>query len=142
MTHRSKWDQRFFEMAYLVASWSKDPSTQVGAVIVRPDKTVASVGFNGFPQWMDDHEDLYKDRSIKMSKIIHAEMNALLFCKEPKDCILYTYPFPPCDRCAVHLIQAGIQRVVAPRHLPERWRESLSRALDFFDEANVEVTLL
>lgn len=29
------WDNRFFAMADLVASWSKDPSTRVGAVIVR-----------------------------------------------------------------------------------------------------------
>jgi hypothetical protein len=29
-----KWDLRFLELAELVASWSKDPSTKVGAVIV------------------------------------------------------------------------------------------------------------
>lgn len=44
----SKWDERFIELARLVATWSKDPSTKVGAVIVRPYRTVASVGFNGF----------------------------------------------------------------------------------------------
>ncbi|NMU72603.1 cell division protein DedD, partial [Vibrio parahaemolyticus] len=31
----SKWAKRFYQMAELVASWSKDPSTQVGAVITK-----------------------------------------------------------------------------------------------------------
>ena len=33
-----KWDKRFLELAKLVGSWSKDPSTQVGAVIVDDNK--------------------------------------------------------------------------------------------------------
>ena len=37
-----KWDLRFIELAKLVSTWSKDPSTKVGSVIVRPNKTVAS----------------------------------------------------------------------------------------------------
>ena len=48
MTSTEKWDRRFMDMARLVASWSKDPSSQVGAVITR-GKFVISVGFNGFP---------------------------------------------------------------------------------------------
>lgn len=36
-----KWDQRFLELAKVVSTWSKDPSTKTGAVIVRPDKTEA-----------------------------------------------------------------------------------------------------
>ena len=31
-----KWDQRFMDLANFVAAWSKDPSTQVGAVIANP----------------------------------------------------------------------------------------------------------
>ena len=44
----NKWDKRFLEMAKLVASWSKDPSTQVGAVAVR-NRTVIAQGYNGLP---------------------------------------------------------------------------------------------
>ena len=47
MKKSNKWETRFLEMARLVSGWSKDPSTKVGAVIVRPDKTIASVGYNG-----------------------------------------------------------------------------------------------
>jgi len=38
------------DLARLVASWSKDQSTQVGAVIVDQDKRIVSTGFNGFPR--------------------------------------------------------------------------------------------
>lgn len=94
-----KWDKRFLEMAKMVSSWSKDPSTQVGAVIVRPDKSVCSVGFNGFPQRMDDLPGLYAIREEKYSRIIHAEINALNFANEKMaGYTLYTYPFLTCDR--------------------------------------------
>jgi dCMP deaminase len=44
------WDNYFIEMAELIASKSKDPSTQVGCVIVGPDNEIRSTGFNGFPR--------------------------------------------------------------------------------------------
>jgi dCMP deaminase len=142
-THTSKWDLRFFDMAALVASWSKDPSTQVGAVIVRPDRTIASVGFNGFPKGMYDGEECYNDRDEKMSKIIHAEMNAMSFCKENmKGYTLYTFPFFTCDRCAVHVIQSGISTVISPRHFPDRWQQSLENALIYYNESGVKVFLI
>jgi deoxycytidylate deaminase len=39
-----KWDQRFMDLAAHVSTWSKDPSTKVGSVIVRLDRTVVSRG--------------------------------------------------------------------------------------------------
>ena len=44
------WNQRFIELAEHVATWSKDPSTKVGAVIVDFDKRIISIGFNGYPK--------------------------------------------------------------------------------------------
>ena len=141
-----KWDQRFLEMAQLVGSWSKDPSTQVGAVIVRPDRTVVSVGFNGFPRHMWDYDDLYADRDVKLSRIIHAEMNAILHAREPLEgYTLYTSPVLTCDRCAVHVIQAGIMRVVAPvapADLSDRWGEMFKKAREYYDEAGIQVVEL
>jgi deoxycytidylate deaminase len=51
--------------------WSKDPSTKVGAVIVRPDLTVASIGYNGFPRGMSDdpHSTPIVRRSIRGSSM-------------------------------------------------------------------------
>lgn len=77
----SKWDHRFLELAELVGSWSKDPSTQVGAVIVDIDNRIVSTGFNGFPRGCLDHADTLGDRDRKLLRTIHAEDNALLFAR-------------------------------------------------------------
>lgn len=141
----AKWDYRFLELARLVASWSKDPSTQTGAVIVRPDLSIAATGFNGFPRPIKDWPALLEDREKKYSRIIHCEMNAVLHSRERLDgYTLYTWPIPCCDRCAVHMIQAGITRVVAPApsntHL-SRWAASFDRATKLFHEAEVETMI-
>ena len=139
----SKWDSRFLDMAKLVASWSKDPSTQAGAVIVNKDKIVVSVGFNGFASSMPDSEEYYNNREEKYSRIIHAEMNAVLFAKSDlKDCTLYVYPFLTCDRCFVHATQAGIKRIVAPKVSVDkavRWGEAFSKVRIYAQECNVEI---
>lgn len=141
-----KWEKRFLGLAEHIASWSKDPSTKVGAVIVRPDHTVASVGYNGFPRNMNDLPTLYADREKKLSRCVHAEMNAILHAREPlKGFTLYTWPFLTCDRCAVHIIQTGIVQVVAPRCPPElleRWGDSFKKAKEYYLEGKVIVTEL
>lgn len=109
------WDSRFLSLAKLVAGWSKDPRTQVGCVIVRPDRTIASLGFNGFPRGIEDLPELLADRPFKHKVVIHAEENALLHCRENvAGYTCYVWPVPPCSRCAAKLIQVGISRVVSP----------------------------
>jgi len=49
-----KWHRRFLKLAHEVASWSKDDSTKVGAVIMGHDHTPRSFGYNGFPEGVDD----------------------------------------------------------------------------------------
>ena len=44
------WDEYFMGLAHLSAMRSKDPSTQVGAVIVSNEHRVVSIGYNGFPK--------------------------------------------------------------------------------------------
>lgn len=139
----TKWDIRFLEMAKLVASWSRDPSTQTGAVIVRPDKSVAAVGFNGFASFMPDNPENYTNRDEKYSRIIHCEMNALLFARERvSGYTLYTYPFISCDRCFVHMAQAGIKRFVAPCATAEqltRWGPAFDRVRNYAAEMGLEL---
>lgn len=136
------WDHYFMELAKHVATASRDPSTRSGAVIVRPDKTVASLGYNGFPRGIADDPARYADRDVKYSMVIHSEMNAILnhAGERLRGYTLFQYPFIPCDRCCVHVIQAGITRVVAPamETHPERWRAQMQIALDLFEEAGVE----
>lgn len=138
-----KWDQRFLDMARSVSQWSKDPSTQTGAVIVRPDRTVASVGYNGFPRGVKDLPERLKDRDMKYDMIVHCEMNAIISAQEPLyGYTLYCFPFTCCARCAAHVIQAGITRVVSPppsEGVMSRWSNSLRTARQMFDEAGVVV---
>ena len=133
------WHLRFLKLARLVSTWSKDPSTKTGAVIVRPDKTIVSLGFNGFPQSMPDDLALYNNRDEKYSRIIHCEINALIFAKEKLDkYILYTYPLASCDRCAVQMLQAGIKMFVFPKlpeKLKERWDEPVKKTKKYLYEA-------
>jgi dCMP deaminase len=143
--HREKWDRRFIDLMKVAEGWSKDPSTKVGAVIVRPDLTVASIGYNGFPRGMSDDDALYADRPTKYSRIVHGEMNAILNAHgSVQGCTLYV-PFPPCDRCAVHVVQAGIKRVVyiePTDDIKSRWAEAFVQTAAIFADAGIEVTEL
>ena len=141
-----KWDHRYLMLAREIALWSKDPSTQCGAVIVRPDKTIASLGYNGFPRGIADSSKRLEDREMKYALTIHAEVNALLNAHGPvSGYTLYVWPFQPCDRCAVQLIQAGITRVVSI--LPSddhrrRWGDAFARAAALLDEAGVMLDII
>jgi dCMP deaminase len=142
---QNKWDNFFLGMADYMATASKDPSTKVGAVIVRPDLSVASVGFNGFARSMNDTPELYENRDEKYSRIIHAETNAILNAHGPVEGYTLYTTLAPCDRCAVMVIQAGIKRVVSrnmPESLRQRWEASLRRSSEFFTEAGVEFILI
>ena len=130
----NKWDMRFLELAQHVATWSKDPSTQVGAVIVRPDRTIASVGYNGFPRGVIDEPERYAEREVKYKMVVHAEANAILSAREPlHGYTCYVLPLAPCSSCAAMIIQSGIQRVVTT---VERWEGS---AQTMFQESGVTI---
>lgn len=139
-----KWDRRFLGLAEHVAGWSKDPSTKCGAVIVAPDKSVISIGYNGFPRSIEDTPARLNDRETKYAMVIHAEMNAMMTANSSvRGSTVYVWPFMPCDRCCVHLIQAGIIRAVAPVTSPdklERWGAAFDRTRALFREAGVELS--
>lgn len=141
---RPSWDEYYLELARYVSKRSRDPSTQIGAVIVRPDKSVCSVGFNGFPQRMPDNPELYANREEKYSRIVHGEMNALIFSRDQshQGYTLYTWPMLSCDRCFVQMVQAGITRFVAPKPTPdklERWGTAFERVKQYAKECGVEI---
>jgi dCMP deaminase len=135
-----KWDERFLDLAKLVSTWSKDPSTKVGAVIA-DDRKIISVGYNGFPEGVLDTAERYYDRETKYKYMVHAERNALLFANtSAKGMTLYTYPFMPCSECAGMVIQAGIKRVVTLINKNERWKKSFKITQRMFGEAGVRLT--
>jgi len=116
-----KWIRRFLDMADTVSSWSKDPSTKVGAVIVDNQKRIISVGYNGFPRGIDDSTERYEDRQLKYSLVSHAERNALDNADVSLHDTTMFVTLMPCSDCAKGIIQRGIKKiVVAP--LPEKFR--------------------
>ena len=134
------WDGRFLGLAAHIAGWSKDPSTQVGCVIVGPDREVRSTGFNGLPRGITDTRERLEDRELKYLLICHAEENAIMHAARIgislKGCTVYV-TWPPCTRCARSLIQAGVSEVVYPASakVPERWAEDFTLASEILAEA-------
>lgn len=134
------WDEYFFKLCDVNAMKSKDPSTKVGAVVVRPDRTIASMGWNGFPRGVPD---TYEDREHKLLRTVHAELNAILNAREPLiGYTLYVSPLFPCSNCAAAIIQSGITEVVARMGQPrEEWAKSMAAATDMFRYADVAITI-
>ncbi|MES9935010.1 MAG: dCMP deaminase family protein [Sedimenticola sp.] len=138
----AKWDTRFLGLAAHISAWSKDPSSQVGAVITDGNRIV-SLGYNGFAAGVVDAPDRLEDRNTKLNLTIHAEENAMIFAKRDlTDCTVYV-THPPCPRCASKLIQEEVARIVsiAPSDdFLSRWADDLELSMQMYREAGVEFT--
>lgn len=135
MKPRLTWDERFMEIAQAASAGSKDASTQVGACLVSPDLRSVVIGYNGFPAEIPDDPDVLAKRGYfrhaedrgwmvvpeaqeedlgKHDLVVHAELNAILNCRErPQGWTLYCTHIPCAQICARHIVAAGIRRVVA-----------------------------
>ena len=139
-----KWDKRFLDLATHISSWSKDPSTKVGCVVVGEDREIRSTGFNGFPRGIKDDEERLADREQKYPLICHAEENAIMHAARTgislKGNTAYV-TWPPCSRCTRSLIQAGVSEVVYPADIkiPDRWQDDFATASAMMEEAGVKV---
>lgn len=145
-----KWDRRFLELAEHVARWSKDPSTQVGAVLVNPDtKVIVGLGYNGFARGVNDSTERLNNRELKYKYVVHAEVNAILMAGEKaKGGVMYVHPafaIPCiCHDCCKTAIQAGVSEIVGINPSPEfverakRWQDSIDTAKAMCDEAGVK----
>ena len=140
LTH---WDRRFLRIAEEVRTWSKDPGTKVGCVLVQDRRMIAS-GYNGFPSTLSDSLSLYEDRDYKLAVTVHAEANAIMNAAKngakTQSCTAYV-TFPPCSQCAASLIQAGVEKVVCPdpANAPERWRASFKLANEMLYQSGVKL---
>jgi dCMP deaminase len=137
---KAKDDLFWLAQARHYATKSKDPSTKVGCLLVRPDGTLASAGFNGFPRGIHDTDERLNDRDTKLRLTLHAEINALHFAVENVHGFTAYCTFAPCVNCALSLIQRGIIRVVYPVVLNSRWAESQAEAEALFREAGMQVS--
>jgi len=136
------WDDYFMTVALVSAQRSKDPNTQVGAVVTNPDKRIVGVGYNGFPAGCSDDilpwaREAPKSLDTKYPFVCHAEMNAVLngLGRITPDCTIYVVLFP-CNECAKVIIQAGIKEVV---YLSDKYAETdgVKAARTMFDLAGV-----
>ena len=134
----SAWDERFLGLATLIASWSKDPSTKVGAVAVGYTPNILATGFNGLPPGLCDDERL-NDREWKLDHVVHAEMNVLANATFKVRTLYVTQPC--CHRCAVHILShRSVERVVCLQ-TPEfmsRWADSVEKTRGVLGEAGVK----
>ena len=143
------WDEYFINLCYEVAKKSKDPSTQVGAIIVYQDNGICSTGFNGFSRGLNEsNPERWEDRSIKYPLVVHAETNAILNAARhghsTNGCKIYV-PWHPCSNCANSIVQSGISEVILDDNfipnpdLMERWKREHDLAKIIFFEGNVVV---
>jgi len=128
-------------MAHEVASWSKDPSTKVGCVLVK-DRKIISMEYNGFPRLIEDDLNRLIDREVKYEMTVHAEQNAVITAAlhgiSTAGSTAYV-TFSPCSRCAAVLINAGISTVVvsAADEIPSRWLKNFQLAAELLNEAGI-----
>lgn len=149
LTFNYKWNARFMQMAQLISTWSKDPSTKVGCVIVSPDKAILSMGYNGFPRNVNDDIPERQTRPTKYDFVVHAEENAVLNAVRNgtrlAGGILYV-TMPPCTHCAGSIINVGIKEIIymepeIKKQIPG-WRDTLNISFTMFDEAGVKYQAL
>lgn len=151
MTER--WDRAFLSLATDFAQkLSKDPNTQVGAVLVGLGHEVISMGYNGFPVGIADTPERLNDRDMKNRMVSHAERNAIYLAArkgiKTQGATIYMaatdssgliWGGAPCTQCTIAVIQAGIRQVVtAPiKNVPSRWHDDLHFARQMLDEAGI-----
>ena len=142
--HRPSWDEYFMRIAMLAATRSTCLRRQVGAVIVKQKKVLAT-GYNGSPSGLRHCLDigcLREEMGIpsgqrhELCRAIHAEQNAIIQAATSgvsiEGAILYSTTFP-CILCAKMLINAGIKEI----YIAEGYPDELSQSM--MEEAGVVV---
>ncbi len=125
ISERPSWDVYFLRIARLVAQRSTCLRRQVGAVIVRENRMLAT-GYNGAPVGIPhcfqlktgclrEAQNIPSGQRQELCRGLHAEQNAILQAAafgvslKGGDCYC---THQPCVTCAKMLINAGIKRVV------------------------------
>ena len=141
----TSWDKRFVELAKHIATWSKDKSRGVGAIIVNQDKRVISMGYNGFPTGIDDDVEERHQRPTKYDWTVHAEENAIANAARigasTNGATIYLNLFP-CARCAGNIINCGIKKVVVldkPNYNDNTYGKEFTISRQKLIEADVEI---
>ncbi len=132
------------EIAHVVARRSTCIRRQIGAVIVR-DKRILATGYNGAPSGLPhcvDTECMRNELGIasgtrhEVCRALHSEQNAIIQAAyhgiSTKDSTLYC-THQPCSLCAKAIISAGVSRVVFEGDYPDTF------ALEMLEMAQIEL---
>lgn len=98
-------------MAKAASEASKDPSTKVGAIIARPDGSIASSGYNGFVKKCNE-AFMTHEKPMKYLLVRHAEKNAISHCldQDMSGYIMYI-THAPCNECLKDILHEGIREI-------------------------------
>ena len=106
--NRKSWDETALILAETIADCrSQDPYVQVGACAVMQDNSV-SLGYNGPPPKIEID---WSDRDRRLSRVIHAEVNALR-AVGPCECKFLAVTLLPCRSCITFIASKGVKRIV------------------------------
>jgi len=143
---RPSWDQYFLRIADTVATRSTCLRRQVGALIVK-DRRILATGYNGTPKsiahcsvagCLRKKLGVSSGKRHELCRGLHAEQNAIiqaaLYGTSVKDSVMYVTNHP-CIICAKMIINAGINEIIIADGYPDKM------AKDFFKEAKVRVRM-
>jgi dCMP deaminase len=100
-------------IAHTVKLRSHDPKTKVGSVLVSlSDNRIISTGYNGLPSGINEKEIDWNNRDENLrNKIIHSEINTLLYANSRfENTILYT-TLSPCIDCIKVLAATNVKKI-------------------------------
>lgn len=120
------WDAYFMDLAGSVARANGSClRRKFGAVLVRPDRSIVSTGYNGAPRGVKscgergfchrDREGIASGERHEACYAVHAEQNALVFAGKhgsPTDGTTLYCTAKPCGVCLRLIVQAGVREVV------------------------------
>lgn len=143
----NEWDHKFLRLAKEIATWSKDPSTKIGAVAINSDRRILATGYNGFPRNIVDSYERLHNREKKYDYVVHAEQNCIYNASyngiSLQNSTLYVSGLPTCSHCARGIIQSGIRTVITSGGLDNlRWIKDRSLTEELFEEAGVDYAFI
>lgn len=141
----SPWELKYLNLCdYKAQSWSKDPSSKYGSIIVDQFDNEVSSGINGFPRGFKDTKERWEDREFKKRHVIHSEENAILFAERSLvGCRIFVNGLP-CSSCMGKIAQKKIKEVICwepPEQFYERYSPAESLQVAMECEISVKIIL-
>ena len=143
-----KWDNRFMQIAKLVGTWCTCHRRNVGAVIVK-DKRIIATGYNGAPAGVENCLErgyclrnklqIPSGTKAEVCYSVHAEQNAIIQASKlgiAVDGATLYVTHQPCTICTKLIINSGIKKIVYGIEYPDEF------SLELLKEAKIELKYL